>query len=318
MKSSHIILFISLTLCFTTIPMETEKLHSIFVPAQNGYIPENYAQKITFDEPIHAFNILHNPVKDDFGQNYCIADFKKQLDETFPEKLPNLKLYGSSQGTATLINWLADQPIEMQNKVKCLILESVIGSGNNAIVHTCENLVKPIGYLPFAHYWLPICAKICFPHYNPLGKQALNSAKKLPNNLPIIIMHAITDPQLSINDARELYCTLREKGNDNIYLFEINTDQPVHSDILRFETNMNRHQQNYSALQHIFEKYNLPYNKKIKNELRVNLKNYQPNTQEVKNKIKKNTEVGNFIKKSINTFTGLAAASYLYSFFSAY
>ncbi len=258
----------------------TNDLHAIILPGQNGSGGENFHKGvIPHNSTFSRYETPQSFWSVDLGQGNCIKDFENQLNQD-KDKDRDLVLYGTSQGTATMINWLAQQSQEQQSKVKVLVLESVLGSGNHAILHT----VSPT-YIPFARFWMPYAAKLDFPTYNPLGQQALNSVKKLPKKLPIILVHATQDPQLPVNDARKLYCKLKEQGNENVYLIEKNTYThfPLTSSP-RSSTVPDEHIT--QAINCIYQKHNLPYNDKKACEIsdRV-LKRYQPTVKDVQYKI---------------------------------
>lgn len=191
---------------------DSNNFYSIILPGQNGMGGESFQGfTIINTRQVKKFETLQDLRLIDLGQDNCISDFERQLNADEQEINTKLLLYGVSQGTATLLNWLSKKTHqEQEQQVGCLFLESILGSGNSAINHTIESCAKPLSYIPLSRYWLPLLAKFQFPSYNPWGKQALTSAQKLSPKIPVIIMHNIHDKQLSINDARKLYCMLRE------------------------------------------------------------------------------------------------------------
>lgn len=187
------------------------------------------------------------------------------------------------RGTATLVNWLAGKTFDEQERlVSCIVLESVLGYGNSAIFHTVETFAPRITtFLPFARAWIPWAAKkIQFPLYNPFGKQLIYSAQRISPRIPVIIMHNRNDPQLSINDARKLYCVLRKNDNDNVYLMEIEGSKWVHLDILNGENKIEKNKK-IAVIQTIYKKHGLPY----KQMDAVDLKPFQPDNRYVQEKI---------------------------------
>ena len=261
-----------------------DNFYSIILPGQNGLGGEDYEKNFVINTPYKRYKTLGNIRKIDLGQKNCIRHFEEQLKADNDAEDKKLIVCCVSQGTATFINWLAQLTKEEQSKVKCIILEAVLGSVNNAINHTVEKMVSnKIKYLPFARFWLPWIAKIgYFPAYNPSGKQPLSSAQNLPKNLPIIIMHATDDPQLPINDARELYLELRKQGNNNAYLIEVPTY--AHFNILDYDPEK---QNKIKAIQTIYRKYNLPYNKNIlPDDEESDIKKFQPSSNAIRERIK--------------------------------
>jgi hypothetical protein len=315
-----LIAFINVILVFPIYAMEQEnqkidptKFYSIIMPGQNGnggrlflknHIVNTYS---TFYQTLQGFEI-------DLGQDNCMRHFDDQFKKDIKAlESKNILLYGVSQGTATLVNWLAEQSKEIQSKVKCLVLEGVLSNGNSAIEHTVEHrfVGNWLGYLPFYRVWMPLAAKVIFPTYNPWwGKQALSSAKKLPKDLPIIIMHHEHDFQLSINDAREFYCTLRESGNNNVYLMEVNNNRSAHHNILETETPMEK-MRKIGVIQAIYQKYNLPYMQDaIQSDMQSCIKELQPDVHEVRKRIFESLYNKSFFQNTIDT-TSTISLSYL-------
>jgi hypothetical protein len=252
---------------------QDNEFYSIVMPGQNGAGGDTFVQNNvvnTRSDQTYRYQTLQGSTID-LGQGNCIADFERQYNNDPKAKNKKRLFYGVSQGTATLTNWLAKKTHKEQNETaKLLVLEGVLGSGNSGIMHTIHSVFPTATYLPFARLWLPLVAKFAaFRTYNPLGKQAISSAKKLSPALPVVIMHNQGDPQLSINDAREYYCTLREQGNDNAYLIETNNGA-AHFDILQgplhdpFEHSHRRGANDEeiatkkASLQEIYKKHGLP------------------------------------------------------------
>ncbi|MFA6066634.1 MAG: hypothetical protein WC707_05640 [Candidatus Babeliaceae bacterium] len=299
-------------------------------PGRGGFAFENYHIVNTSKDATVRFTTLASPwYKIDLGQDNCIQDFEKQLHEP-PYKNNKHYFYGISQGTATLFNWLGKMSHEEQEKnAHCLVLESVLGSGDSAILHTIESaaslkneqmpytvrfilsLATSTTYFPFARAWLPLAAKIAFPTYNPFGKQAVTSAKKISPNIPVIIMHNHADPQLSINDAREVYCSLRENGHKGAYLFEIECTEPAHVSILHYDKNIEK---SILSLQAIYRKHKLPY-REIEGIDKIELEGFKPSAQEVRKKIYDSTWKKRWIRNTIDiTATGMLVGYLAYRY----
>ncbi len=303
--------------------------HNILLPGQNGLAGNGWE----IDGIINGMNNDHSNIthiktllswKIDLGQGNCVRDFDQKLNKKTSSIVDSkFLLYGISQGTATLINWLAQQShSDQEKKIGCLFLQSVLGSGNSAIVHTLSN-VPLITYLPFARALIPICAKFFFPTYNPLGKSVFKSASKISPNIPVIIMHCTNDPQLSINDARNLYCILKKSSN-NVYLFENDHTKLryCHFDTLRGLEN-DKKIKKITALQAIYKKHNVPYSLKIHdvyNNSSINdikyvdvtnntldnydLNPYQPSVEEVQQKIHESTHTARTLRNGIDITSG--------------
>lgn len=151
----------------------------------------------------------------DLGQNRCLKFLREALDRHPNDK--NIIAYAVSQGTATVLNHLAETK---DQRIKCVVLQAPLVSGNSAILHTLGGPLMNfprLAKLPFAHYWIPYLAKILFPFYWPAGKQPIKSIQKIDRRVPIVIVHAKDDPQLPYAGACALYYGLRSQGRDNVY-----------------------------------------------------------------------------------------------------
>lgn len=260
----------------------------------------------------------------DFGQRECIDNFNRSMQrcvytESTNENLKFL-IAAAGRGTPTVVNWLAEQSHEDQEKnAHFLVFESFVGSGNS--LHTKNAVPYAATLLPFARAWLPLINKGIFPAYKPWGQQAYSSAKKLSPNIPAVLMHHVNDPHHSINDTRELYCTLRENNNNNVYLFEIdnqnNSDLRYH-DILNSEMPMEKNRK-IRALQFIYRRHGAPHDKESANiypkyheekekEHEGNketdpLAEFQPDIQEIRQRIYNSTWKTYYLRNTIDFCT---------------
>lgn len=280
-----------------------ENLLSIIVPGQNGLGGESFHRNNIINTAIsHNCGTLDNQRAIDLGQDNCIRHFEEALKEKTADN-NTLMLCATSQGTATAVNWLAKQPKKRQEDlVKCLVLEAVLGSGNSAILHTVKELSPLLSQsesrtyrflgkwasaainTPIKHMILLGAKFFVFPSYKPWGAQAFSSDQQLSTKIPIIIMHHVNDPQLSVNDARELYCILRKQGNEHVYFFEVNNSDIAH--INTFDTYVKaKRNKRIAALQAIYKKYKLPYNDKIEGIDKVKLEKFQPSVTTIEEKI---------------------------------
>lgn len=248
--------------------------HSVIVPGQNGLGGESFHNNGIINTTYSAYDTPTSLWQIDLGQENCIKHFENAMakdSDLQQNKHTKLIVCGISQGSATVVNWLGKLPVrEQEEKVACVVLEAVLGTGNSAINHTVTTFKPWTKSIPFGSYILPGLAKCVFPTYNPFGTQALYSAKNISPKIPVIIMHNATDPQLSVNDARKLYCTLRESGHKEVYYLEIQSEQRAHINVLDFDPDKVR---KIAALQKIYKKNNLPY-KEYQQD--VNLAEFQP------------------------------------------
>ena len=280
---------------FTIKAMEKERknvlcgnndFYSIILPGQNGLGGEDYERNSVVNAPCKRYETLLSSWQIDLGQENCIRHFEKQLEaDENAKNTDRMMLHGISKGCATVLNATARMTKKKQAKVKCITLEAVLGSGNNAINHTAKMVSGPIINIPGVKSVLPWIAKIFFPSYNPSGKQALSSAQDLSTDITFVIIHSENDLQLPINDARELYLKLLEQENNNTYLIE--SPMCAHFNILDYDP---ERRNKIKAIQAIYRNHNLPYNKNIlQNDEQPDIKKFQPSSDDVKERIK-NTE----------------------------
>ncbi len=275
-------LILAITLCNSnTFTMEPEtKTHLLVIPGQNGRGGQNVTTVLPYfkQHPLQLHNI-ETPLKSpDFGQSTCqkyLTDKINWLKENdvLHDNDP-LIIHGSSQGTATTINFTANNP----NNIKALILESVLLTGNSAIFHTVDNMMMPKEYdLPESSYYsLPYTAKVAYPSYSPTGEQPINNIDKLPTDLPIIILHDDQDFQLNFKDAQALYAYLTAiKDNKNVYLFTYKTEKGAHINLLKpYNT------KEISAINTILELHNILPSDSQKISSLDTLAEYQPEVQQ--------------------------------------
>lgn len=228
----------------------------------------------------------------DFGQDKSINAFNHTFDTMktwngdWQRHKPQILLYGFFEGSATVGNWLAIQSSEIQKKIKCIFLGSVLATKNSVITRTFSHITDGMS-LPVSNERLPQLVKEKFPAYNPDGKYLFDSVANLPTTIPVIIMHNIYDQQFSINDARELYCKIK-KRNKSVYLFETNGRGDSCFDILIAD---NEKAKKIDALQAIYKEHNLPFNQECSDSA-IDLKDlneFMPSIDEVRKRIEAHT-----------------------------
>lgn len=200
------------------------------IPGLNNVgVEDDYVQMCLSDKDntAHVTRIESPIVRIDLGQKHCQNYLKQALEK---DDTDDIIIYATSQGTATALNYLANVDCNHNQKIKALVLESVLISGNDAIQHTVSDqmgcaFVKKI---PSYYYWLPYAAKLLYPFYSPAGQQVITSLQNIPNDIPIIIIHADNDFQLSYEGACALYYGLRTNGNNNVYLITKHTRQHLY------------------------------------------------------------------------------------------
>ena len=214
------------------------RTHLIVVPGQNELggantdivLPQYAFASLKAQPPIKRYTAT-TPLtwlSTDLGQEQCQSHLNKVFSDN---KLQNpVIIHGSSQGTATTINYVAKNP----TVAKALILESVLLTGNSAIHHTVKKFVsRRLASVPGSYYWIPYFAKFLYPGYTPAGEHAIANIDKLPADLPIIIVHDENDPQLSFEDSQALYAYLKHtKANKNVYLISPASEWAGHVELL--------------------------------------------------------------------------------------
>ena len=204
----------------------------------------------------------------DLGQHQCMSFLEKPLKK---DKTNNGVIHATSQGTATAFNYLAI--VDKGKKIKALILEAPLVSGNDSIRHVIQDDLPALSKIPFSYYLLPYLAKIRFPWYSPSGIQVIKSIPKIPNNTPIIIIHSKKDPLLPYSGSCALYYGLRAHGNKNAYFISVKGKR--HIRILESKPELQK------VVQAILKKHNLLDSKKI-NLKKIDLAQYQPNPDKYK------------------------------------
>lgn len=195
----------------TALAVEPTQLYVI--PGQNGSGCEDWHVGRIFGATDIAVPIPSSIP--DLGQERCLSYLRNVLN-AHPEHR-NLIVYAVSQGTATVLNYLAETS---DQRIKCVVLQAPLVSGNSAILHTLKGPLMNypgLANLPFAHYWIPYCAKVLFPLYWPAGRQPIKSIQKISRDIPIVIVHSKDDPQLPYEGACALYYGLRSQGKNNVY-----------------------------------------------------------------------------------------------------
>jgi len=214
---------LSSLLFFASLSSMDHKVHMVIIPGQNGlggdYIDTSSEKRLFDNIPLNNIHRASTPgfLKADFGHSRCMADANETINPlTKDDNCESIILHGSSQGTATTCLIAA---LKNNDKIKALILESVMLSGNSTIAHT---LCGTPQCSSIKYYTLAYLAKLAYPFYNPAGKHVIDTCDTIDDNLPIIIMHAPDDFQISCQDGLAFYAHLKNKGHKNVYFIENN------------------------------------------------------------------------------------------------
>ena len=277
-KIAYLLIFITIYSNHRINAMDQTKsqTHLIIIPGQNedggkhaiNTLPY-FAGKINYTHKVATPNIII-----DFGQNRCQSYLKETLNSL--DKNAKVIIHASSQGTATALNYASKYP----EKIGALILEAPMISGNSVIFHTVAHNVLPfLNYIPGSYYALSYLAKYwpIYLTYSPAGEQPIFNIDKLPQNLPIIILHHKHDPQISYHDAEALYAFLKNtQKNNNAYLMSKDSNWAEHIDLLwNLEDEHNLHKA--YTINQILEKHHLLLAAIKKDKVPVNTNfDYQP------------------------------------------
>ena len=210
----------------TQAPTATAPLRVFAVPGQNGLGSGSDDVALNLNQGnTSSITAVATPTfpRIDLGQSCCVshlagASAKVKHDASL--------IHATSQGTATALRYAGSD-----SRVKGLVLESVMASGNSAIQHTVRETVAPaIANLPLSYYWLPYVTKVLYPLYWPAGQQGIKSVENIPTTTPVVIVHSTRDFQLSHKDACAVYYRLRERG---VPAYLISPDDSRHVDTIR-------------------------------------------------------------------------------------
>lgn len=225
-----IVQFCSVTSFLYSMDDAVNRYHLVVIPGMNG----NGGQLAASSLGIHDENRVHYTNTPgayiDLGQTTCLQHVKqtiKPLQES--DDIRDLVIHASSQGSATAFHYVSQHP----QKVKALIIEGMLASGNSAIHHIINrNIIPGIGNIPGSYYILPYIVKFFyFRWYSPTGMQAIYSVDKIPQDIPVILVHCRQDPELAYSNAEAIYTRLRLKGNKGAYLIPVDTpdsEQHIH------------------------------------------------------------------------------------------
>lgn len=269
------ILLAILSLCAINLLVASDNTHIVVIPGQNGLGGNDYYMEKIFSEYAPSLHLLINEEKihycatpglfPDLGQKRCQNDLKTTLLPLLEN--PNVEkiiFHASSQGSATALNYLANNH---HDKIKAVIIEAAMASGNSAISYNLKTESL------FSYCCAAYLTKIRFPFHSPAGQQAIFSIKKIPTNIPIVILHNKEDQCLSYFDALALYegLVMTRTRETNIYLIPIGDNQGQnHVNLL----NNKQHKEKIEALKAILRKHELPTNLDI--SIDPDLNPYQP------------------------------------------
>ena len=274
--SIMIAILIYVTKVIQAVDLEDDNLlkytHFVVIPGQDGYgkKADNPLQHIidTTQFPSENIHYVNTPIATknsfftyaDFGQYNCqypLSLLMEQLDSN--DSVKRIIVYAISQGTATATNYFKSH---QHPKVKALIYEGVMASGNSAISHYGRNKINiriggikiPVGkwfsWTPGSFYTMPyIVSSVVYPWYSIGGQQAIQSLHQMPNETPFILVHSKEDQILSHDDAVVFYTGLKDAGNPNVHL--LTSNKATHVDLFKPDEDQDKEAQRKSYIQTI-------------------------------------------------------------------
>jgi hypothetical protein len=184
------------------------------IPGQNGSGSETEYIRKALNWNGDIVQIATPFLMEDLGQYFC----QRHLNEALINEPRDVILYTTSQGTATGLNYLAHGL--HSSKIKAIILEAALASGNSAIYHSVSGPLKWISNIPGFYYVAPYFVTVACLGYRPGGQQPIWSIDTIKKDIPIIIIHSKEDMQLPFYGACALYYRLRESEHQNVYFIE--------------------------------------------------------------------------------------------------
>lgn len=306
---------------------EDQKTQFVIVPGMREYVncgkrenESHGAVKYSLINPATEEHVVVSsdpPVQmTDIGQSNCVSNLEKSIAPYLEnDKVENIVLYSECQGTATALNYVAKNP----KKIKALILEGVVGSGNRVIHWRTKKIIPKLGHLPGAEWSLPYVVKcLAMFCYSPSGHQPVMSLAKLPKDLPIVIIHSRHDNMTPYDDALALYYGLSQAGNEQVYL--ITTDEYAHIHLLKRDQDKEK----LTALNQIYKKNKLPYDRELlqqvgeisdaqlKEHFQPDFKSFEPQYKELFSNVKAHQTLGTLV--NIGCSSLVAIAGYYYCF----
>ncbi|HTM06023.1 MAG TPA: hypothetical protein VL201_02180 [Patescibacteria group bacterium] len=120
------------------------------------------------------------------------------------------------------------------SKIKAVIFEALLISGNSAIYHTVTtpqitytkwidtilSYIPLVKHIPGLYYFLPYLAAPLLWRYNPAGEQPIWSIDNINSDIPIIIIHSTNDSCLPVAGAYSLYYQLQQKNSQKTFFIE--------------------------------------------------------------------------------------------------
>lgn len=199
-------------------------IHGLGMPKAYGEYHKNYvAQQLGISGKTIVY--VDGPVQADadLGQERCQEHFKESYESI--DTRNGYIIHATSQGTATVLNFLANNPAAQEN-LKAIIFEAPMASGNSAIAHYVGiPLVEDFPLVPY------LAKLIHFPCYSPSGMQPIKSIDQLINkNIVMIFAHSTWDRVLPYSGACALYYGLKELGHNNVYFITMHGWD--HTDVL--------------------------------------------------------------------------------------
>jgi pimeloyl-ACP methyl ester carboxylesterase len=199
------------------------------------YIRESFTNAF-IENSLVTFNFedAKNPKSSCLGQENDIATL-----HSIVQKYKSAILMGVSRGGATVANYLSMHP---NPHIKAAILESPFDTVASIVAHKC------------LFSWLHPFTFFMFSKYKPFGIQPIKIAKKIPQDIPILIICSKEDDLIPASSSINLYKKLYNTGHRKAHILILN--KGAHASILWGEEG-----HIYRNVVHAFYKaYKFPYN----------------------------------------------------------
>lgn len=174
----------------------------------NGwYILSDPVYSFNFPEVLSFGRIDTNKVS--MAQEDDIKALEKAYNEFFKDyqHCKYVVPMGISRGASAIITYLATK---QPKNVKAAVLEAPFDTLEALIEHYTHS------YLP--HQKEELSLVWSFPLYKKDGIKPLDVVDKIDKNIPLLLIHSLTDQVIPAESSRRLYQKLKESGHKDVYL----------------------------------------------------------------------------------------------------
>lgn len=158
-------------------------------------------------------------------------------------------LYGVSRGASTTINFMA---LHQPNNIAALVLEAPFAHMDDVIELKVKQL--KLGWIPHIHAAAHYMVGSIFRNYVATGEQPINNIKRLPADLPILLVCTAADDLVPYTSTVKLYDELKKNGHTKVHLLVLKSGK--HAKCL-WGTDGEEYQ---NAVHAFYRHYGLPHN----------------------------------------------------------